>query len=383
MTDSVYLDHNATTPVDPRVRAAMVPWLGELHGNPSSAHRFGRQAHGAVEWARDEVAALLGGDSTEVVFTASGTEGNNAVLFSVGRNAGFSGRIVATALEHPSIREAAERCADRGMDVVTIDPGADGVVEVESVLAAVDEATCLVCVMLASNEVGTIQPVAEIAAACRRLGVPVLCDAVQAVGKIPVDVQPLGADYVTLGGHKFHGPYGAAAVWIRPQAAFSALLVGGGQERHRRASTINVSAVVGLGEACRLAREELEERRDWLVAMQARFEAGLAEIGGAVIHGRNSPRLPHTTHVAFSGVEGAVLAIRLDLAGYAVSTGAACSSGKVEASRTLLAMGMEPAEAIASIRVSFGLTNTLDEVERFLPILAREVAVLRGHEERA
>jgi len=379
----VYLDHNSTTPVDPRVRDAMVPWLGELHGNPSSTHRFGRRAHGAVERARDEVAALLGGDSTEVVFTASGTEANNAVLFGVGRDTGFSGRIVTTALEHPSIQEAADRCAKRGMEVVTVDPGADGVVRVETVLAAVDEATRLVCVMLANNEVGTIQPVAEIAAAGRHRGVPVLCDAVQAVGKIPVDVQSLGADYVTLGGHKFHGPYGAAALWIRPQAAFSALLVGGGQERRRRASTINVSAVVGLGEACRLAREELAERRDWLEAMKARFEAGLAEIAGAVVHGRDAPRLPHTTHVAFLGVEGAALAIRLDLAGYAVSTGAACSSGKVEASRALLAMGTEPAEAIASIRVSFGLTNTLDEVERFLPVLAREVAALRAHEVRA
>jgi cysteine desulfurase len=378
MTDRpVYLDHNATTPLDPRVREAMLPWLGERHGNPSSAHRFGRDAHGAVEEARERVAALLGARPLEVVFTASGTEANNAVVFGAGLAHRFTGRLVISAFEHPSIEAAAGRLEGMGMEVVRVVPSADGVVAAAAVAAALTADTRLVCLMLAQNELGTLQPVAEVAAACRERGIPVLCDAVQAVGKIPVDAGGLGVDFLTLGGHKFHGPLGVAALVVRGGAELVPLLVGGKQERRRRAGTANVPGIVGLGEACALAAAELADRKRHLGALRDRFEAGLAAVPGAAVHAARAPRLPNTSHVAFSGVEGEALMVRLDLAGYAVSTGSACASGVVEPSRATLAVGMAPEEAVSSLRVSFGMTNTAAEVDRFLAALGREVEALR------
>ena len=376
-TPAVYLDHNATTPLDPRVREAMLPWLGERHGNPSSIHRFGRAAREAVEAAREQVAALLGAEPTEIVFTASGTEANNAVLLDAGRRSGFDGRVVHTAFEHPSVRGAAALLAAAGMETVAVDPDGDGVVAAGALLAAVDERTRLACLMLANNEVGTLQPVAEVAEECRRRGVPLLCDAVQAIGKVEVDARALGVDFLTLGGHKFHGPLGAAALYVRRGAELEALLVGGAQERRRRAGTENVAAVVGLGEAARRARGELRERHRHLAALRDRFEAGAGAIPGVRLHATAARRLPNTSHLAFDGVEGEALLIRLDLAGFAVSTGSACASGAVEPSVATRAMGMERGEALSSLRVSFGMTNTADEVERFLVALAREVAELR------
>lgn len=394
---AVYFDHNATTPLDPRVLDAMLPWLGARHGNPSSIHRFGQAARNAVEEAREEVAALLGGRPPQVVFTASGTEANNAVVESFcGPGAGHvAGHLVVSAIEHPSIRRGAARAAGRGMQVTRVPPGEDGVVPAAAVEAALRPDTRLVCLMLANNELGTLQPVPEVAAACRARGIPLLCDAVQAVGKIPVHAPSLGADFVVLGAHKFGGPLGAAALWIRDGAAFEPLLVGGSQERRRRASTENVPALVGLGAAAALARREVGGARDATVGgaedatvpsndrgarlalLRDRFEAGLAAVEGAVVHCRRAPRLPNTSHIAVHGVEGEALLIRLDLAGFAVSTGSACSSGAVEPSQTLLAMGLPAAEALCSLRVSFGLGNTAEEVDRFLAALAREAAALR------
>jgi cysteine desulfurase len=374
---AVYLDHNATSPLDPRVREAMLPWLGERHGNPSSLHQFGQAAREAVEAARVQVAELIHGEPVEVVFTASGTEANNTVLFSAGRRAGFRGRIVISALEHPSVREAAYFLAEAGMELVRVPPGPDGVVDPGRFLAAVTADTRLAALMLANNEVGTLQPVAEVAAACRERGVPVLTDAVQAAGKVAVDATTLGVDFLSLGAHKFHGPLGAAALWCRSGLEVDPFLRGGSQERRRRPSTENVAAIVGLGAACALAKSELAERRRHLAGLRDRFEAGLAAIPRCIVHGAAAPRLPHVSHVAFLGVEGEALLIRLDLAGFAVSTGAACASGAVEPSQTLLAMGMDRDEALSSLRISFGLPNTEEDVERFLAALAAEVRQLR------
>ena len=373
----VYLDHNATTPLDPRALEAMLPWLAGRHGNPSSIHSAGRAAREAVETAREQVAALLGARPPEVVFTASGTEANNAVVFGLAEAAGYRGRIVLSPLEHPSVRKAAARAAERGMAVDSIDPAPDGVVPAEAVIASLGGDVSVVSMMLASNELGTLQPVAEVAAACRERGVRLLCDAVQAAGKIPLDVADLGADFVVLGGHKFHGPLGAAALWVRPGVELAPLLVGGGQERRRRASTPNVPALVGFGRAAELAAAELPERRRHLAGLRDRFEAGLGAIGGATVHGRTAPRLPNTSHVAFEGVEGEPLMIRLDLAGFEVSTGSACSSGTVEPSQALLAMGVPRTEALGSLRVSVGMPTTAGEIDRFLTALGREVAALR------
>jgi cysteine desulfurase len=375
---SVYLDHNATTPLHPRVREAMLPWLGERHGNPSSLHRFGQAARNAVEEAREKVAALIGGRPPEVVFTASGTEANNAVVFHIARQAGGRGHLVISAIEHPSVREAAARLEKEGFEVTRVSPGVDGVVPAGETVRALRPDTRLVALMLANNELGTLQPVAEVAAACRERGVPVLCDAVQAVGKLPVDVHALGVDYLVLGAHKFNGPLGAAAVWVRKGMELTGYLVGGSQERRRRAGTENVLALAGRGEAAAVAAEEMAHRVAFLSSLRDRFEAELARrMPGVLFHCQASPRLPNTSHVAFPGVEGEALLIRLDLAGFAVSTGSACSSGTVEPSKTLLAAGIAPEEALSSLRVSFGITNRPEEVDAFLAALERETAALR------
>jgi cysteine desulfurase len=393
---AVYLDHNATTPLDPRVRAAMLPWLGERWGNPSSLHGFGQAARNAVEEAREKVAALLGARPPEVVFTASGTEANNAVVAAAGRRAGHRGHLLVSAMEHPSTAAAAAREEELGMEVTRVPPAEDtadgtpeetaedapedgfgGVVSAAAMAAELRPDTRLACLMLAQNELGTLQPVAEVAAACRERGIPLLCDAVQAVGKIPVDAAALGADYLVLGGHKFHGPLGAAALWVRAGAELEPLLVGGSQERRRRAGTENVPAIAGLGEAAAIAAAAIAARRAHLAALRDRFEAGLAGIPGAVVHCARSPRLPNTSHVGFAGIEGEALLIRLDLAGFAVSTGSACSSGTVEPSKTLLAAGFSPAQALSSLRVSFGIGNRAEEVDAFLAALQRESAELR------
>jgi cysteine desulfurase len=386
MSDVVYLDHNATTPLDPRVRAAMLPWLGERFGNPSSIHRVGQAARNAVEQAREQVAALIGARPPEVVFTASGTEANDTVVASAvesaRRSAAGGGHLAISAVEHPSVRQAAARAGRAGLEVTRVPPGEDGVVPAAAMIGALRPDTLLACLMLANNEVGTLQPVAAVAAECRARGIPLLCDAVQAVGKVPVDVASLGVDLLVLGAHKFGGPLGAAALWIRDGVEVESLLVGGSQERRRRAGTENVAAIVGLGAAAALARDEMDgqlrpPRPLQLAALRDRFEAGLRAVPSAIVHCPTAPRLPNTSHVAFTGVEGEALLIRLDLAGFAVSTGSACSSGTVEPSQTLLAMGLSAAEALSSIRVSFGTANQAAEVDRFLAALATEVAALR------
>ncbi|MDE2689101.1 MAG: cysteine desulfurase family protein [Acidobacteriota bacterium] len=373
----VYLDHNATTPLDPRVAEAMLPWLGGLHGNPSSVHSFGRAARAAVEQARQQVAELIGGSPPEVAFMASGTEANNAVLMSIFDDSA-GGHLVISELEHPSIQRAADRLEKSGVEVTRLRPGADGVVGAAAVAAALRPDTRLACLMLANNELGTLQPVAEAAEACRERGVPLLCDAVQAAGKRAVNVGSLGADYLVVAAHKFNGPVGAAALWVREGAGFEPLILGGGQERQRRAGTENVAALVGFGACAAVASSELDHRIERLGSLRDDLEAGLTRIPDTRLHCASSPRLPHTTHVAFPGLVGEDLVVRLDLAGFAVSTGAACASGVVEPSRTLLAMGVSPEEAIASIRISLGTSNDEAEIDRFLPVLVREVEALRA-----
>lgn len=373
----IYLDHNATTPLDPRVRDEMLEVMGAAHGNPSSVHGFGQAARERVEAARDRVAALIGAQPPELVFTGSGTEANNAVIRSCGRRAGWRGHLVVSAFEHPSVLAAADRAEDAGMTVSRVAPDRDGRVAAAAMLAAIRDDTRLVCLMLAQNEIGTLQPVAEIAAGCRERGVPVLCDAVQAVGKIGVRVDELGVDYLVLGAHKFYGPLGAAALWVRGGSAFEPLLVGGGQERRRRAGTVNVPAVVGMGRAAELAAAELAERGASTARLRDRFEATAGRLGDVVIHGRRVPRLPNTSHLAFLGIDAEALLIRLDLEGFAISTGSACAAGAVEPSGALLAMGLSREEALSSMRVSFGPTNRDEEVEAFLAALERQLAELR------
>lgn len=374
---AIYFDHNATTPLDPEVRAAMEPWLGELHGNPASLHTFGQAARNAVEVAREKLASLLGATPAELVFTASGTESNNTALVGRCWTADMKGHLVVSEIEHPSVWKPVSALQSAGMEVSWVKPDRHGRIDPGRVLAEVREDTRLVCLMLANNEVGTLQPVAEVGSGCRELGVPVLCDAVQGVGKVPIQVKDLEVDYLSLCAHKFYGPLGAAALWVRSGGECDALLRGGSQERQRRAGTVNVPAVVGLGEAARVVADELEVRSRKMLELRERFESGLERLPDAVVHGRPAERLPNTSHIALPGADSEALLIRLDLAGFAVSSGSACSSGTVEPSRTLLAMGVPKEEASCSLRISFGPRNTVAEVDAFLDVLEHEVTQLR------
>jgi cysteine desulfurase len=353
----------------------MLPWLGSRHGNPSSVHAFGQAAREAIENARRQVALLVGATPSRLVFTSSGTEANNAVVFSRAMNR-VGGHLVLSAIEHPSIQAAADRLESGGWDVTRINPESNGRIAGERVMEVLREDTALVCLMLANNELGTIQPVAEVAAGCREAGVPVLCDAVQAAGKTAVDVEELGVDYLTLGAHKFHGPLGAAALWIREGTELEPYLVGGGQERRRRAGTENVAAIVGFGAAAELAAEELTERAEHLALMRDGFERGIRELAAVTVHGSEAERLPNTSNIAVHGVSAESLMIRLDLQGVAASAGAACSSGKVEPSVTLRAIGLSDEEAAATVRLSFGITNRLREVDELLEIMGAEISTL-------
>ena len=306
---AVYFDHNATTPVDPRVAEAMADWLGASHGNPSSIHAFGQRAREAVEGARQTVGRLIHAAPAEIVFTASGTEANNTVLLSIARAAKFRGHLVVSAVEHPSVEAVARELGALGMEISWVRPDARGWIDPDAVIAALRAETLLVCLVLANNVVGVLQPVPAVAQACRERGVPVMCDAVQAVGKIPVHVDELGVDYLTLGAHKFYGPLGAAALWVARESSLLPLLTGGSQERRRRAGTENVPAIVGMGVAARLAREELEIRFAHSQALRDSFEAGLSRIPDSLVHGAGSERLPNTSHVAFAGVEARDVAL--------------------------------------------------------------------------
>ena len=374
---AIYFDHNATTPLDPRVRAVMEPWLGEQYGNPASLHAFGQAARDATEVAREQLASLLRARPAELVFTASGTEANNAVLLGRCWEGNLEGHLVVSAIEHPSVWKAALALQDAGMEVSWVEPDGQGRMVAAEVLAEVREDTRLVCLMLANNEIGTLQPVEEVGRDCRERGVPVLCDAVQAIGKVPVSTANLNVDYLTVGAHKFYGPLGGAALWVREGVKYEPFLKGGSQERQRRAGTVNVPAVVGLGEAARLAADELGQRGPRMKELRERFETGLQAIGNVVVHGRDAERLPNTSHIALVGADSESLLIRLDLAGFAVSSGSACSSGTVEPSRTLRAMRVPEEEAACSLRISFGHGNTEQEVDAFLDALSHEVTELR------
>lgn len=361
----------------------MLPWLGERFGNPSSIHAYGRVAREAVERAREQVAKLLDASPAEIVFTATATEANNGVIRGCVGESSRGAHLVVSRVEHPSVAEVAADLESRGAPVTWVTPEPDGVVAAEKVGESVCDETALVCLTLANNIIGTIQPVAEVASRCRESGTPILCDAVQAIGKIPVSVQDLEVDFLSLGAHKFNGPPGAAALWIRQGAELKPYLVGGSQERHRRAGTLNVPAIVGMGEAAVLVLHELETRCSRLARLRARLESGLRRIDGVTIHGDAAARLPNTTHVAFAGVDAQALLIRLDIAGFAVSAGSACSSGSVTPSPALLAMGVDDDEARSSVRISLGQGNSEEEIDRFLIALVDQIDALRRARQEA
>ena len=356
--ERIYLDHNATTPLDPEVLEAMLPLLREGFGNPSSLHWFGQRARAAVEEARGRVAALLAASAAEIVFTGSGTEADNLALRGVAARAREPRRkVVVTAVEHHAVLNTARALAEEGVPVETVRVDADGRVDLEDLRAKVDDRTALVSVMLANNETGVIQPVAQAVGIARERGALVHCDAVQAAGKVPVDVRDLDVDLLALSAHKLYGPKGVGALYVRRGTTMRALVRGGAQERNRRAGTENVAGVVGLGVAATLARERLEAEEARLAELRDRFEAELLAIPGTRRNGVE-PRVPNTTNVSFEGTEAEGLLMALDLAGVAVSTGAACAAGATEPSHVLRAMGLPPEHVQSSLRFSLGRGTT-------------------------
>jgi cysteine desulfurase len=362
--DRIYLDHNATTPVDPRVLEAMLAVLRENYGNPSSLHWFGQQARAALDDARGDVARLVGADPSEIVFTASGTEADNMALRGVAAMASEPRRkIVFAAFEHHAIVNTAKALAEEGVPTASVRVGADGVLDLEDLAAKVDERTALVSVMAANNETGVRQPVAEVVALARRHGALVHCDAVQAAGKVTVDVHAPEVDLLALSAHKIYGPKGVGVLYVKRGTRLKAWARGGAQERNRRAGTENLAGIVGMGRAAALAREELTREGPRQAALRDRLEARLLEIPGARRNG-DGERVPNTANVSFEGLEAESLLMALDLAGIAVSTGAACAAGAVEPSHVLRAMGLPMERVQGSLRFSLGRSTTAEQVDR-------------------
>ncbi|MCP4574384.1 MAG: cysteine desulfurase [bacterium] len=366
----VYLDHNATTPLDPRVVEAMEPYLREHFGNPSSPHVYGRRAQAAVEDARRQVAAALEVDPAGVVFTSGGTEANNQAIVGL---AGEGGHLVTTAVEHPAVLEVCRHLERRGVTTTLVPVDARGRIDPARVADAITPDTRLVSVMLANNEVGTLQPVAEVAALARSRGIPCHTDAAQAVGKIPVSCATLGVDLLSVAGHKLYAPKGVGALLIRPGLDLPCLMHGASHEQGRRPGTENVAGIVGLGVACRLAAAETAAETCRLGALRDRLAARLvAAVPHAVIHGHPDLRLLNTLSISFPGRAAPDL---LDaLPGVAVSAGAACHGDGQVGSHVLAAMGVDAAVARGTLRISLGRFNTDEEIER----AGEEIAAVVG-----
>lgn len=371
----VYFDHNATTPVDPRVLDAMLPYLGGEYGNASSRHEFGTVARKAVNDARERVAALVNVQPAQVVFTSGGTEANN---FFIKGAAGYlkPTQIAVSAIEHPCVAKPAQDLARQGWTVRKLAVTHDGEIDLADVEAALAIPTGIVSVMLVNNETGAIQDVGAVAARARRAGAWMHTDAVQALGKMPVDFPALGVHAMTISAHKLYGPKGAAALVVDKRLELRPLLAGGGHESGLRSGTENVPAIVGFGKACELAGDRMGELTMRLELMRDRVEQGLHELG-AVIFSERARRVANTSYFAFKGIDGEALVIELDKQGYAVAAGAACSSASTEPSATLIAMGVAPEMARGAVRLSLGAGNTMGEVESFLRTLAKTVARLK------
>lgn len=364
----VYFDHNSTTAPDERVLEAMLPFLKGEYGNASSRHEFGTRARKAVNRAREQVATLVNVQASQVVFVSGGTEANN--LFIRGAAAYLKPtQVVVSGIEHPCVAKPAQDLARQGWKLRELAVGSNGLVDLADVDAALTDATGLVSVMLANNETGVIQPVAEIAAKARVKRAWMHTDAVQALGKIPVDFEALGVHAMTISAHKIYGPKGTGALVVDKRLELKPIIHGGGHEMGLRSGTENVPAVVGFGAACELASERMDQISRHVHALRDRTDQGLSALG-ALIFGQGAPRIPNTTYFAVPNIDGETLVIELDKAGFAVASGAACSSTSTEPSATLLAMGVPPELARGAVRVSFGVHNTAEQVEDFLRTLS-------------
>jgi cysteine desulfurase len=370
----IYFDNSATTPVLPEVFEAMRPYFDERFGNASSIHRNGQQTRAAVEQARESVAALLGCRPPEVVFTSGGTEADNLAIFGV---AGAGDHVITSTVEHHAVLNACKHLEAEGADVTYLPVDGHGLVDPADIRRALRPTTKLITVMMANNETGVLQPVEEIGKIAAESEVYFHTDAVQAAGKAPLEVASIGCDLLAISGHKIHAPQGVGALYVRNGTALAPMLYGGRHERSRRAGTENVPGIVALGKAAELARAKLKDANQGMAIMRDRLKNALLALDSAGVNGDGAPRVPQTLSMYFDGIDGESLVIALDLKGLAVSTGAACSSGAIEPSHVLMAMGLSPDRARASVRFSLGQQNTMEEVEVAISLVAETVAWLR------
>jgi cysteine desulfurase len=380
MIRRVYLDNNATTPVLPEVLEAMRPYFGERFGNASSIHHHGQDTRAAVEHARQSVAALLGCRASEIVFTSGGTEADNLAIFGVVRS---GDHVVTSAIEHHAVLNSCKHLSAEGCEVTYVPVDGQGLVDPADVKRALRTNTKLITIMLANNETGVLQPAAEIGKIAAETDICFHTDAVQAAGKIRLDVNQIGCDLLTISGHKFHGPQGVGALYVRKGTQLAPRLHGGSHERSRRAGTENVPAIVGFGKAADLALAGFARGDDVrgddvkMAHARDRLERELLSIEATGLNGEGAARVPNTTNIYFEGIDGEALVIALDLKGLAVSTGAACSSGSIEPSHVLIAMGLPVARAKASLRFSLGKQNTPEDIELALNLIPETVSHLR------
>jgi cysteine desulfurase len=372
----VYLDNNATTPVLPAVLEAMRPFFEEHFGNASSIHHHGQETRAAVERARETVAALLNCRASEVVFTSGGTEADNLAIFGLAR---AGDHVITSTIEHHAVLNACKHLQESGCELTFVPVDGRGRVDPDDIRRAVRPNTKLITVMMANNETGVLQPVEEIGKIAAEADVYFHADGVQAAGKVPLDVKKIGCDLLSISGHKMHAQQGIGALYVRKGTILQPMLYGGSHERSRRAGTENVPAIVGFGKAAELAHQVLQRGdEDKMAILRDRLQAGiLGAVEATGVNGEGAPRVPNTTNIYFDYIEGEALVIALDLKGLAISTGAACSSGAIEPSHVLTAMGMSPERARASIRFSLGKQNTSEDVEFALELIPATVARLR------
>jgi len=376
----IYLDYAATTPTHPEVVKAMLPYFTEAFGNPSSIHSYGQEAKGAIEEARVKVASLISARGEEIVFTSGGTEADNFAIKGVAfANESRGNHIITSSVEHHAVIETCKFLEKRGFRVTYLPVDEYGLVDFNDVRKAITDKTILISVMRANNEMGTIEPIAEIDKIAKEAGVYFHTDAVQAVGHIPVDVDDLGVDLLSMSAHKLYGPKGVGALYIRKGTKLTSFMHGGEQERRRRASTENVPGIVGFGKAAELARQEMSEEAERLTCLRAQLVKGLLErIDHTRLNGHPIMRLPNNVNISVDFVEGESMLLNLDLEGICASTGSACSSSSLEPSHMLLAMGLSHEQAHGSLRFSLGKWTTEEEIERVLDVLPSVVAKLRA-----
>lgn len=372
-----YLDNNATTCVAPEVLEVMMPYLTDFWGNPSSAYRFGSQVHLAIERAREQVAALIGADPKEIFFTSCGTESDNAAIASALETTGKK-KVVTTQVEHSALMKQCKRLQERGIEVVYMPVKGDGTLDFREVEKAVDEDTAVCSIMWANNETGVLFPVEEVAEFCKLKGVLFHTDAVQAVGKIPINLQKNKVDMLSLVGHKLHAPKGVGALYVRKRTRFLPTIIGGAQEKGKRGGTENVASIVALGKACELAGLRMDDEHHRVKKLRDDLEAGLiSKIHGVHLNGHKQLRLPNTTNLAFEGVEAENVLLMLDQVSVCASSGSACTTGTSEPSHVLTAMGLSPELARGSIRLSLSVYNSEKDIDRAIGVFPSVIEKLR------